>query len=194
MEDKIFLARRRSLRIVLVLSFIGSGMSFFSYIMMSVGLSGLQAMYNTGSLTFPAEMTVFFEQLMETPRIFFVFSALLYAMSLGGLALMWNIRKNGFHMYTLAQLLLLLVTVLFLGRERLALGDVMFTLLFIVYYYVAMRQLDAQNQQNDVETVDAATQVDNNDAPEDKNNMHENNNNTSDDEKNPSDENKNLSE
>jgi hypothetical protein len=194
MEDKIFLARRRSLRIVLVLSFIGSGMSFFSYIMMSVGLSGLQAMYNTGSLTFPAEMTVFFEQLMETPRIFFVFSALLYAMSLGGLALMWNIRKNGFHMYTLAQLLLLLVTVLFLGRERLALGDVMFTLLFIVYYYVAMRQLDAQNQQNDVETVDAATQVDNNDAPEDKNNMPENNNNTSDDEKNPSDENKNLSE
>lgn len=194
MEDKIFLARRRSLRIVLVLSFIGSGMSFFSYIMMSVGLSGLQAMYNTGNLTFPAEMTVFFEQLMETPRIFFVFSALLYAMSLGGLALMWNIRKNGFHMYTLAQLLLLLVTVLFLGRERLALGDVMFTLLFIVYYYVAMRQLDAQNQQNDVETVDAATQVDNNDAPEDKNNMPENNNSTSDDEKNPSDENKNLSE
>lgn len=101
-------------------------------------------------MTFPSEMTVYVEQLMETPRAFFVCSSLLYAMSIGGLALMWNIRKNGFHMYTLAQLLLLLVTVLFLGRERLALGDVMFTLLFVVYYFIAMRQLDALKQQTDL--------------------------------------------
>lgn len=191
MEDKVFLARRRSLRIVLVLSFIGSGMSLFSYIMMSVGLSGLQAMYKSGDLTFPAEMTVFFEQLMETPRAFFLFSALLYAMSLGGLALMWNVRKNGFHMYTLAQLLLLLVTVLFLGRERLALGDVMITLLFIVYYYIAMRQLDAQKQQNETEAAKTLTQVDNHDASEAKNDMTGNNNESSADEKNPSENNNN---
>lgn len=151
MEDNIFLARRRGLRIVLVLSFIGSGLSFFSYAMMSIGMQSFQAMYNSGSMTFPSEMSVFMEQLMETPRAFFVCSALLYAMSLGGLALMWNIRKNGFHMYTLAQLLLLLVTVLFLGRDRLALGDVMLTLLFVVYYFSAMRQLDALKPQNDTE-------------------------------------------
>lgn len=151
MEDNIFLARRRGLRIVLVLSFIGSGLSFFSYAMMSIGMPSFQAMYNSGSMTFPSEMSVFMEQLMETPRAFFVCSALLYAMSLGGLALMWNIRKNGFHMYTLAQLLLLLVTVLFLGRDRLALGDVMLTLLFVVYYFSAMRQLDALKPQNDTE-------------------------------------------
>lgn len=151
MDDKFFLSRRRSLRIVLVLSFIGSGMSFFSYLMMSVGLSSMQAMYNAGALNFPGEMTVFIEQLMETPRSFFVVSALLYAMSLGGLALMWNIRKNGFHMYTLAQLLILLVTVLFLGRERLALGDVMLTLLFVIYYFTALRQLDSLKQKEQTE-------------------------------------------
>ncbi|MBQ1409486.1 MAG: hypothetical protein IIY87_07000 [Bacteroidales bacterium] len=146
MEEKIFIARRRSLRIVLVLSFIGSGMSFFSYLMMSIALPAFQTYYNAGTMTFPGEMTVLVEQLLETPRLFYLCSALLYAMSLGGLALMWNIRKNGFHLYTLAQLLLLLVTVLFLGRERLALGDVMLTLLFIVYYFMAMRQLDALKQ------------------------------------------------
>lgn len=151
MDENIFIARRRSLRVVLVLSFIGSGLSFFSYLMMSVGLSSIQAMYNAGEMTMPSEMTVFIEQLMETPRTFFVCSALLYAMSVGGLVLMWNIRKSGFHMYTLAQLLLLLVTVLFLGRERLALGDVMFTLLFVVYYFIALRQLDALKQQNNID-------------------------------------------
>ncbi|MBQ6955865.1 MAG: hypothetical protein IJP80_04550 [Bacteroidales bacterium] len=147
MDDKVYLARRRGLRIVLVLSFIGSGLSFFSYLMMSVGLSGFQAMYSSGQMVLPGEMTVFVEQLMETPRSFFVCSSLLYAMSLVGLVMMWNVRRNGFHMYTMAQLLLLLVTVLFLGRERLALGDVMMTLLFVVYYFMAMRQLDSLKQQ-----------------------------------------------
>lgn len=170
MEERLFLARRRSMRIVLVLSFIGSGTSFFSYLMMSIGFSSMQAMYSAGELTFPSEMTVFFEQLMETPRAFFVCSALLYAMSIGGLTLMWNIRKNGFHMYTLAQLLLLLVTVLFLGRERLALGDVMLTLLFIVYYFVAMRQLDALKQQKELDEGSG-------NSPEEKNNFTEEENN-----------------
>ena len=146
MDEKIFISRRRSLRIVLVLSFINSGLSFFSYMMMSLLLPTFQAMYHAGSMTFPGEMTVFAEQLIDTPRAFFVCSSLLYAMSVGGLVLMWNIRKNGFHMYTLAQLMLLLVTALFLGRERLSLGDIMFTLLFVVYYFIAMRQLDALKQ------------------------------------------------
>lgn len=178
MEEKYYLARKRSLRIVLVLSFIGSGVSFFSYMMMSIAFPTFQAIYNAGGMTFPSEMTVFVEQLMETPRSFFVCSALLYAMSLGGLALMWNIRKNGFHMYTLAQLLLLLVTVLFLGRERLALGDIMLTLLFVVYYYIAMRQLDAMKQQIENGNGSKNTPEESSFPPEDKKNQQENQENS----------------
>ena len=111
----------------------------------------MQNLYNSGAMMFPSEMTVFIEEMLETPRAFFICSALLYAMSLCGIVQMWNVNKAGFHMYTLAQLLLLLVTVLFLGRERLALGDVMLTLLFVVYYFIAMRQLDALKQQADAE-------------------------------------------
>lgn len=92
-------------------------------------------------MPFPSEMTVLVEQFFETPRSFFLCSALLFALSLTGVILMWNLRKSGFHFYTLAQLLILLVTLLFLGRERVPLGDIMFTLLFITYYYIALRNL-----------------------------------------------------
>ena len=54
---------------------------------------------------------------------------------------MWNLRRIGFHLYTLSQLLVLVVTVLFLGKEHLLLGDVMFTLLFVIYYYFSLRRL-----------------------------------------------------
>ena len=92
-------------------------------------------------MTFPNEMTVYVEELLETPRSFFFSSALLYGLSLTGAILMWNLKKSGFHLYTLAQLLILLITLLFLGREHVALGNIMFTLLFIIYYYIAMRNL-----------------------------------------------------
>lgn len=146
MEDKYYVMRRRSLRVVLVLSLIGSGSSFISSLIMAIGIPAFKSLYESGIITYPAEMTVFIEQLLETPRSLFLFYTLLYAMSIVGIIMMWNIRKSGFHMYTLAQLLLLLVTVLFLGRDRLALGDVMFTLLFVVYYFIAIRQLDAMKQ------------------------------------------------
>lgn len=141
LEQQIYSARRRSLRILLVLSFIGSGVSFLSNFMTGAILPFAKTMYESGSMTFPSEMTVYVEELLETPRSFFFSSALLYGLSLTGAILMWNLRKSGFHLYTLAQLLILLITLLFLGREHVALGNIMFTLLFIIYYYIAMRNL-----------------------------------------------------
>lgn len=170
LEQQIFEARRRNLRIILVLSIIGSGTLFISYLMTGLLLPSLKATYLSGSMPFPAEMTVYLEQFFETPRSFFLCSALLYALSLTGVILMWNLRKIGFHLYTLAQLLVMLVTLLFLGRERLPLGDIMFTLLFITYYYIAFRNLgvfsrsvaDNNNENNDADNDNTVVESDNN--------------------------------
>jgi hypothetical protein len=48
---------------------------------------------------------------------------------------MWKMRKTGFHVYTLAQLLVLLITAL-LGKAYISMGDVMMTLLFVAFYAV----------------------------------------------------------
>ena len=153
LEQQIFTARRRSLRIILVLSFIGSGFSLLNYLLTGTIMPLAKTMYESGSMTFPSEMTVFAEEMFETPRSFFFCSALLYAMSLAGAILMWNLRKSGFHMYTLAQLLILLVTLLFLGKERVPLGNIMFTLLFIIYYYIALRNLNVFAKETTPETL-----------------------------------------
>lgn len=157
LEQQFFEARRRNLRIILVLSIIGSGFSLFGYLMTGLTLPTLKAAYQSGSIPFPSEMTVLVEQFLETPRSFFLCTALLYAMSLTGVILMWNLRKSGFHLYTLAQLLILLVTLLFLGRERVPLGDIMFTLLFVIYYYLALRNLSVFSRGGETPTSDDNT-------------------------------------
>ncbi len=145
LEDQFQKARLRSLRIILVLSIIGSGVSLLNYMLMGALLPTMKTMYYSGSMHFPSEMAVYIEQVLDTPRSFYLCGALLYAMSLAGVILMWQLRKSGFHLYTLAQLLILLITVLFLGREMLSLGSVMFTILFVVYYYIALRNLEVFN-------------------------------------------------
>lgn len=163
LEQQIFTARRRSLRIILVFSFIGSGFSFISYLMTGAILPLAKTLYESGSMTFPNEMAVFAEEMFETPRSFFFCSALLYGMSLAGAILMWNLRKSGFHLYTLAQLLILLVTLLFLGKERVALGNIMFTLLFITYYYIVLRNLNVFAKETENESIPESNETDSND-------------------------------
>ena len=150
-DERVQTIWRRNLRIFLVLSIIGSGMYFMASLVWGVTLPSMKAVYESGELSVPEEMTVMVEQMINTPRSFYLCSALLYATSLIGVVLMWNIRKSGFHLYTLAQLLVLLIGVLFLGKDRLSLGDVMLTVLFITYYYIALRKLGAFNREEGVE-------------------------------------------
>lgn len=141
MNEQFLETRKRTLRIILVLSIIGSGLSCLSHLMMGAMLPAMRTMFYSGAFPYPQEVTVMMEQMFETPRPYYLCCALLYAMSVTGAVFMWNLRKSGFHLYTLAQLLVMLVTLLFLGKERLPLGDIMLTLLFITYYYIALRAL-----------------------------------------------------
>lgn len=147
-NERIQTIWRRNLRIFLVLSMIGSGVYFLANLAWGVSLPSVKLAYESGELTIPEEMTVMMEQMIRTPRSFYLCSALLYAVSLIGVVLMWNIRKSGFHLYTLAQLLVLLIGVLFIGKDHLVLGDVMLTILFVTYYFLAMKRLGAFNRED----------------------------------------------
>lgn len=121
---------------------IGSGMSATSYLIYGLTLPMMQQMLHSGTLPMPSEYMVALEEILGYPRPYFLCCALLYALSLTGVIMMWNLRKNGFHLYTLAQLLVLLVTVLFLGKESMPIGNVMFTLLFVTYYFMAFKRIE----------------------------------------------------
>ena len=87
--------------------------------------------------------------MMEVPRTYYIGCALLYGLEVLGAAFMWNLRATGFHCYTLARLLLLIMPLLFLGRGFVGIGDVMFAILFIFVYWSLLRQLGAFNKQED---------------------------------------------
>ncbi len=139
----------RSLRIVLVLTFIGSGFSILYFLTMGIMLPFMQEMRDSGALQEMLEamgepyqmMAEAYDMFLAMPQAYFLVGAVLYVLSLTGAIMMWRLRKNGFHFYTTAQLLLIVNALVFLGRVGVQVGDVMLTVLFVVYYYFALRNI-----------------------------------------------------
>ncbi len=134
-------------RILLVITFIFAGLSAFSYLVTAAMLPSMQQIYADNPTMLPEQFSVMMQQLMDTPRGYFLGAGMLYVLEVLGAALMWRLRWTGFHCYTLARLLLLLLPLLFLGRGFVGIGDVMMALLFVAVYYMLMRQLTAQEPQ-----------------------------------------------
>ena len=134
---------RTLLRILLAISMVYAGLAALSHLTVALMLPTLASYYESHSNLFPAELYTAMEAFFQAPRSFFWVNSMLYVLEVVGAALMWQIRPSGFHCYTLARLLLLLLPPLFLGRGFLGIGDVMFALLYIVTYFLLLRQLGA---------------------------------------------------
>ena len=138
--------------IMLVLSMVNAGMTFFSSIILGFAAPTSVEMNNDGTLPISEKFSVAVDSLSRIPQYYFFITALFWALSFYGALAMWKLRKTGFHCYTLAQLIILLLTVVILGKANLSLGDVMFTILFIAYYATVVflwNKRQEQSQQNE---------------------------------------------
>lgn len=129
--------------VLLVITFIFGGLSAFSYLVTAAILPTMQQIYSDNPNILPEQFSVMMQQMLDTPRGYFLGAGVLYLLEVLGAALMWRLRWPGFHCYTLARLLLLLLSLLFLGRGFVGIGDIMFALLFVAVYYMLMRQQTA---------------------------------------------------
>lgn len=136
---------RTLLHVLLVLTMVWAGLSCFAYLMMGLLMPSMRTIYEQTPGMMPEEFTVMIQRLFEIPRGYYVGAGLLYGLEVLGAAFMWRLRWTGFHCYTLARLLLLLLPLLFIGKGFVGVGDIMMALLFIVVYYLLLRQLTANS-------------------------------------------------
>jgi len=153
LEEERYRYNLRSLHVLLVISFIITGSQLIWEIMGIAGMfPKISAFYASNPSEFNDVFNIKMEQEMAVPQWYNLLRALLDFTSGVGLVLMWRLRKNGFHAYTLSKLLLMLLPLLFLDRSYVGIGDIMIAVLFIVYYFFLMKNLGAFNGQTAVET------------------------------------------
>ncbi len=121
------------LTILCILSFIGSGLAsvsnFFVYFNYEVILEMIE------EESFQA-MGYDFGVFGKISRSYFLISALLQVLSFNGVRLMWSLRRAGFHLYAISQLLLLIVSTIYIYKplDMFPMFDLLLATIFILLY------------------------------------------------------------
>jgi hypothetical protein len=117
--------RPRVLESLCWLSFLGSGGGFVLYTAAAI-------FYDTSKgfiLKYSSLSSV-----DHLPPVYFLLLSLLFSVSLYGVSRMWMLKKTGFFIYAMAQLAILILPVLWMGKAAFSAVALIFTLLFIGAY------------------------------------------------------------
>ncbi len=115
--------------ILCVLTFIGSGLGVLGFGLTAINyettMEALQVVYgNMPEASF----------LLDAPLSFFVISFFLSSASVLGAALMWRLRKPGFHLYTSAQIIYMVLPMIYFPGQTNPLLNILLTALFVYLY------------------------------------------------------------
>ncbi|GAB1404089.1 hypothetical protein MASR1M74_12680 [Lentimicrobium sp.] len=125
-----------SLSLLCILSFIGSGASLLSSVVVALAYDSLPIHAQQSPLPQAEEMIEF---VMSGGRIFFVLMSFWYTFSLIGVYFMWKLQKKGFHFYVTSQLLMLITPFFLFSNHQIPLSNLLLTGSFILAYGLNMR-------------------------------------------------------
>ncbi len=130
--------RPRMLKILCILTFVWSGYQILANLVMAVFYEEFIFAIKTVGESFKLPGL---DLILQTPPLFFGVSSMIYAGSVAGAILMWNLKKSGFHIYTIAQILLVLAPMYFLKLPGPNFFDIIVSGLFIFLYSTNLKNM-----------------------------------------------------
>jgi len=130
--NEIKTTRSNLLTALCLLTFIGSGTSFIGFFLAAVFFE------KTSELIIKYSSTHSLEAI--SPLYFTLFMAL-SAVSLVGAIRMWKLHRDGFILYTVSQLIILFLPVIWLDRNSFSVTGAIFTAVFVGGYALNWRSL-----------------------------------------------------
>ncbi len=129
-QEQIIQPQRPSwLTFLCVLSFIGSGLTGFSFLLIYLSYDEAIPMIREFGNLIPGV-----ELLATAGRGFFLTGFILYFLSFFGVSLIWRMRKAGFHFYAASQLMALFLPVIYIKGFPFQFSEAIVTGLFIFFY------------------------------------------------------------
>ncbi len=129
--------RPRALTLICILTFIGSGFLFFANGVVYLSIDSLRIAFDEGLFN-AFELQLEEDDLkmfLSVDSSFFLFQSLLYSASLLGAYMMWKLRKQGFHIYAISQILVLIIYKVYLSSAPFPFFSMLLTITFILLYY-----------------------------------------------------------
>ena len=122
------------LTILCILTFIGSGLASFSNLFIYLSYEEMLTIIEDYKVEIPG-----FEMMMSGGKRFFITGFILYTFSWVGALQMWKLKKIGFHLYTGAQIFILLLPVILIPSYPFSTFSLLFTGVFIAGYALNLK-------------------------------------------------------
>ncbi len=138
-ENKETETRPQLLTILCILSFIGGGLSVFSNGFVFLFYEQFTSVENLEAFEqiFGADMNL--DVLLNTSIYFYLFQSIFYGLSFFGVYKMWQMQKLGFHLYTLAQMVILILPEMFVPELPFPFVQLSITATFVFLYFTNLR-------------------------------------------------------
>jgi hypothetical protein len=130
--------RPKLLTVLCILTFIGSGLNAFSNLMVFI--------FFNASMAFAAELVKTFklpgmELFLEAKPIYFAVTAVINALAVAGAIMMWQLRKHGFHIYTVAQILVIIAPMYFFRLPGPDFFSILLSGVFVMLYGSTLKKM-----------------------------------------------------
>jgi hypothetical protein len=126
------------LTILCVLTFLGSGLNLFASFLITIFYNTFQSV--AGDISKAFDMPAM-NMILNAKPAFFLVSSFVYALSALGALEMWKLRKRGFHLYTVSQILLIMMPMYFFKLPVPSVPDIIFSAIFIILYSANLKHM-----------------------------------------------------
>lgn len=127
--------RPQMLSFVCVLTFIWSGYGVLYNLIYALFYDTLKDLFTTTEFpTAYKEMKIALLQVLSAGRFFFIAGLVLSFFSLFGAIKMWKLQKYGFHFYTISQIIMLMLPLIFLKSGSFLNVEFWITAMFVAMY------------------------------------------------------------
>jgi hypothetical protein len=128
--------RPNLLTVLCILTFIGSGMNLFS----SFVIAAFYDIFVEITKDFSTRFNIpGMDLLLEMKPVYFLVSGICYVGSLAGAILMMQLKKIGFHVYTVFQILLILIPMYFMHIANPGFPELLFAGIFVFLYSMNLK-------------------------------------------------------
>jgi len=127
--------RPELLTVLCILTFIGSGTSLLANGVLYLMFDQLKELIEQQSVFSLMGSDVDLSFLLDIKSGFFLSQLLIYTLSLYGAVQMFQLRKIGFHLYTIAQIALLIIPKIFVPVLPFPFFELMVSTVFVYLYY-----------------------------------------------------------
>jgi len=134
--------RTQQLTFLSILSFIGGGLSLLSNLILWLLFDEIKNIFKDGAAQKMLGTDIDMGFLLDLNPDFFLWQILFYGISIYGVYLMWNLQMKGFHFYSLAQILLLILPEVYLPFLPFPFFEIALTIVFILLYFKNLKEVE----------------------------------------------------